>query len=134
MWRCSTQVAAIRLARTGPMPGTSVRRSGVVVDDREGRLAEGVDDPPGHDRADPLDQPAAEVPLHPLERGRERGAVVERLELPAVLGVVAPPAVGDDRLAGREVGERADDGDQASSPCAAPASASARSGASRATV
>ena len=26
MWRCSAQVAAIRPARIGPMPGTSVRR------------------------------------------------------------------------------------------------------------
>ena len=28
MWRCSAQVAAIRLARIGPIPGTSVRRFG----------------------------------------------------------------------------------------------------------
>ena len=87
------------------------------VDDLEGRLAEGVDDAPGVDRADALDQPAAEVAPHPLGRRRQGGAVVERLELPAVLRVVAPPAVRDDRLAGGEVGERADQGHQ---PVVAP--------------
>ena len=84
----------------------------VVVDDLEGGLAEGVHDPPGVDRADALDQAAAEVLLHALERGRQGRAVVGRLELPAVLGVVPPPAAGDDRLAGRQVGQRADHRDQ----------------------
>ncbi len=27
-WRCSVQVAAIRAARTGPIPGTSIKRPG----------------------------------------------------------------------------------------------------------
>src|SRR5918993_1015446 len=31
MWRCSSQVAAMRPARTGPMPGTSVSRSGGAI-------------------------------------------------------------------------------------------------------
>ena len=62
------------------------------------------------------------------------GAVVDRLELPAVLGVVPPPAAGDDRLAGGQVGQRADDGDQPVVALAASASAAGRSGARRATV
>jgi len=90
---------------------------GAGVDDLECPLAEGVDDAPGVDRADPLDQAAAEVAPHPLGRGRQGGAVVERLELPAVLRVVTPPAVRDDRLAGCQVGQRADEGDQ---PVVAP--------------
>ncbi len=83
------------------------------VDHLEGRLAEGVDDAPGVDRADPLHQPAPQVAAHPLGGGREGGAVVERLELPAVLGTILPPAVRDDRLARGEVGQRADQRDQA---------------------
>ena len=50
--------------------------------------------------------------LHPLQGGGQGGAIVPRLELPAVLGVVAPPAVGHDRFAGLEIGQGTYQGDE----------------------
>jgi len=83
------------------------------IDDVERPLAECVDDPSRHHRPDPLDQAAPQVAAHPLRRRGEARAVVEHLELPAVPGVDPPPALRDDRLARGQVGEGADDGDQA---------------------
>lgn len=54
--------------------------------------------------ADPFDQAGAEIPLHPLLGGWQGGVVFGGLELPAMLGVIAPPALGDDGLPGLQVG------------------------------
>jgi hypothetical protein len=62
--------------------------------------------------ADPFHQAGAEVVLHPLHRSREGGVVVGGLKLPAVLGIVAPPAVGDDGLTRLQVRQDADKGDE----------------------
>jgi hypothetical protein len=62
--------------------------------------------------ADPLDQPGAEVAFHPLHGSWERRPTVCSLELPAVLGVVAPPAVGDDGLPRLQIRKGANQGDE----------------------
>ena len=62
--------------------------------------------------ADPFDQAGAEIPLHPLLGGWQGGAVLGGLELPAVLGVVAPPAVGDDGFPGLQIRQGADERDE----------------------
>jgi hypothetical protein len=85
---------------------------GGLVDDGEGRLAEGIDDATGIDRADPLDQAGAEVALHPLHGGGEGGAVLGSLELPTMLGVVPPPAAGNDGLSRLQIRQGADEGDE----------------------
>jgi hypothetical protein len=62
--------------------------------------------------ADPFHQAGAEVALHPLHRSREGGVEVGGLNLQAVLGIVAPPAVGDDGLTRLQVRQDADEGDE----------------------
>jgi len=93
-------------------PGHRRQALHIRVDHLERRLAKGVHDPPRHHRPDTLHQPAAQVLLHPLQRGRQGSPIVLGLELPAVLGVIAPPAVSDDGLAGCEVGQAANQGHQ----------------------
>ena len=62
--------------------------------------------------ADPFDQAGAEIPLHPLHGRRERRPVVGGLELPPMLGIVAPPAVSDDGLPGLQIRQGTDEGDE----------------------
>ena len=62
--------------------------------------------------ADPFDQAGAEIPLHPLLGGWQGGVVFGGLQLPAMLGVIAPPALSDDGLPGLKVRQGADEGDQ----------------------
>src|SRR3954462_7288950 len=99
MWRCSSQVDAMRPARTRPMPGTSVSRSGVSS------MTAKVVSP----KASTM-RPALTGPI-PLTRP-ERGPIFGSLELPAMFGVVAPPAMSDDGLAGLQIRQGADEGDE----------------------
>ncbi len=84
----------------------------IALDDVEGLLLEPLDDPLGHDRADPLDQPRAEVFLDPGDRGGDGAFAEDDLELLAVLGMAAPFALHREDLAGGGVDDMADDGDQ----------------------
>jgi hypothetical protein len=62
--------------------------------------------------ADPFDQAGAEIPLHPLLGGWQGGVVFGGLQLPAMLGVIAPPAVSDDGLARPQIRQGADERDE----------------------
>ena len=89
-WRCSVQAAAIARLRTGPIPSTSVRRRGSLVDDLEGGEAEVLDEPRGHHLPDPAHQSRAEIALDADQgRGLERGVGLD-LELFAVLAIALP--------------------------------------------
>ena len=100
---CSAQASVMRLARTGPMPVTSRRRSGSASIDVEHLLAESLDQLFGIDRADAADHPGAEVFLDAVDRGRRRGAHEARFELLAMGVVVDPFARCRNPLAGGDV-------------------------------
>src|SRR5690349_13243072 len=70
---CSAQPATMREARQGPMPETSVRRSGPGLDHLERVLAKGGHDALGHGRADAAHLPRGEILLDPLSPGRGCG-------------------------------------------------------------
>ena len=63
----------MREARQGPMPDTSVRRSGRGLDDLERGLAKGRHDALGHGWADAAHLAGGEILLDPLSPGRGRG-------------------------------------------------------------
>ena len=109
---CSAQASVMRLARTGPMPVTSRRRSGSASIDVEHLLAEGPDQLLGVDRADAADHAGAEILLDAVDRGRRRGLQEPRLELLAMGAVVDPFARRRDPLAGGDRRRVADDGHQ----------------------
>src|SRR5829696_5315768 len=83
-----------------------------LIDDGEGDLPEGINDAAGVDWSDSFHQAGAEVALHPLHGGREGGSVLSSLELPPMLGVVAPPAMSDNRFPRLQVRQGADEGDE----------------------
>ena len=65
---CSARVSVIRLARTGPMPGTSRRRSRLGLDDVERLVVEGLHQLVRADPADVADHARAQVLLDALGR------------------------------------------------------------------
>ena len=75
-----------------------------LLDDVEHRLAEGLDQLLGVDRADALDHARGEMLLDALQRGRRGGAEEGGLELHPVGAVVDPDAAGLDELAGADRG------------------------------
>jgi hypothetical protein len=70
---CSAQPAMILSARFGPIPVTSRRRSGSLLDDVEHGIAKGAHQLLGVDRPDATDHPRAEILLDPFDRRRRRG-------------------------------------------------------------
>src|SRR5829696_8871002 len=72
---------------------------GGLIDDGEGGLPEGINDAACVDWSDSFHQAGAEVALHPLHGGRKGSSIFGGLELPPMLGIVAPPAGGDNGLA-----------------------------------
>ncbi len=113
---CSAQPAAMRSARFGPMPSTSRRRSGLLLDDVEHRLTEGLHQALGIGRADAADHAGAEIAFDALER-RGRGHLEEGgAELQAVRAIVGPGAGGLDELAGRDHGSVPGDRDEVALP------------------
>src|SRR5439155_7879778 len=62
----------------------------LLLDDAQDLGPELGDHPLGHHRANPLDQPRAQVAADALDGGRRHGGIEVHLELPAVLGVAAP--------------------------------------------
>ena len=113
---CSAHPAAMRAARTGPMPSTSRRRLRLGLDDVEHRLAEGLHQPLRISGPDAPDHAGAEVALDALDRGR-RGRLEEvGPELQAVRAVVGPGAGGLDPLPSRDHRGVTDDGDEVALP------------------
>ena len=96
---CSAQPATMREARQGPMPATSVRRSGVGLDDLERALAESSHDALGHGWADAAHLTGGEIFLDPLSPGRGRGLEHVRFELKPMHAVADPSASRGDPLA-----------------------------------
>jgi hypothetical protein len=88
----------------------------LLLDHLQGGLAEVVDDPLGHLRADPLDQPRAEVTADSLNGGGQHRLVHLNLELAAVLGMARPPALQPQALAGLRPKQRTDHGQQVAGP------------------
>src|SRR5262249_39031341 len=86
------------------------------VDDLERPLAEDLDDLAGKVRADPLDQPGADLFPAPSGGGGGRGAQLLRFDLPAVTAVLAPGAVGLDVLPRHGAGHLADHRHQPAPP------------------
>ena len=93
--------------------GQPLRR---VVDHRERLLAEALDDPLGHLRADPLDHPRAEVFADAVDRGGQDDAAALGDELPAVLGVALPAPGQLHAFADVDRGQVADDGGEVALP------------------
>ena len=87
---CSAQAAVIRLARTGPMPVTSLQALRLGFDRVEHLLAERAYQLLGVDRADASDHPRPEIFFDPVERGRRRGLQEPGPELLAVGAIVDP--------------------------------------------
>ena len=83
-----------------------------LLDDAEGVQFELAHDPVSRDRADPLDQAAAQVFLQAGDGGRQHGVDGFGLELAAILGVSDPHAAEGDRLADVDAQHVADHGDQ----------------------
>ena len=96
---CSAQPDTMREARIGPIPETSVRRSGAGLDDLEGVHAKGRHDPLGHGRADAAHLTRGEVLLDALHSGRRRGLEHLGLELEPVRAVADPDPAGGDPFA-----------------------------------
>src|SRR5439155_23840847 len=96
--------------RPDPLDLAEERRA--LVDDAQRSLAKGFHDPSGEVRADPLDQPGAQIALDALDGVRRRGAELVRLELQTVVPVLRPVVGRLDVLAGDRAGEVADDRDQ----------------------
>ena len=114
MWRTSrwaSHASTIICAFAGPMPGTSVRRSGERSMMSRVSHAEVGDEQLRHLLADAADGAAAQVADQALGGGRLVQAVADDAELLAVLAVGLPLAPELERLAGHGVGEGADDGD-----------------------
>jgi hypothetical protein len=88
------------LGALGADAGDLAQALGVLLDGVEHRLAEGLDQLVGVDRADALDHARAEILLDALQRGRRGGAEEGGLELQAVDAVGDPGARGLDELAG----------------------------------
>ena len=105
---CSAQPETMREARIGPIPDTSVRRSGAGLDDLEGIHAEGSDDALGHGRSDAAHLARGEILLDALCPGRRCGLEHLGLELEAVGAVADPDAAGGDPFAGRDRRRMAD--------------------------
>jgi hypothetical protein len=100
------------LGALGADAGDLAQALRALLDGVERRLAEGVDQLPGVDRADALDQAGGEVLLDALQRGRRGGAEEGGLELDPMGAVVDPGSRGLDELAGADRGRSAHDGDQ----------------------
>ena len=109
---CSAQALVMRLARIGPMPVTSRRRSRLGLDYIEHFVAERLDHLLGVDRADAADHPGTEILLDAFGRGRRRGAHEARFELLAMGAVVDPFARRGDPFAGGDRGGVPDGGHQ----------------------
>src|SRR6266478_2717067 len=90
---CSAQASVMRLARTGPIPVTSRRRSGSAS------IVSNTFSPKARtsffcvDRADAPDHAGAQVFLDTVDRRWRRGAHESRLELLA-MGIVVDPFAG----------------------------------------
>ena len=89
---------------------------GVGLDDFEGRLAEGADDPFGELGTDAAHHAGAEIFLDALGRRRRRRLQQIGLELQAVRAIGDPDADGVDEFAGRDRRRMADDGDEIAPP------------------
>ena len=113
---CSAQPAAMRAARTGPMPSTSRRRPGVGFDDVEHGFAEGLHQPLRVGRTDAADHAGAEVALDALDRRGRRRLQEVGPELQAVRAIVGPGADGLDPFPGRDHRGVTDDGDEVALP------------------
>jgi hypothetical protein len=104
---CSAQAPAMRLARTGPMPSTSRRRSGSAsMTSNTFRI----------DRANAADHARAEVLLDAFGRSGGRGLEEPGLELLAMGAIVCPIACGRNPLAGGNHGGVANNGDEIAMP------------------
>ena len=97
---CSAHPDTMRVARIGPIPETSVRRSGVGFDDLEGIDAEGRHDTFGHGRSNAAHLSGGQILLDALRPGWRRGLEHLGLELEAVGAVTDPDATGGDPFAG----------------------------------
>src|SRR6267142_1243571 len=109
---CSAQPPTMRSARFGPIPVTSRRRPGSLLNDLEHGLTEHAHQLPRVDRPDATDHAGAEVLLDPFDRRWRCGLEERGLELDAVGAVVDPVAARLDELAGRDHRRVAEDGDQ----------------------
>src|SRR5271167_3815416 len=74
---CSAQPATMRSARFGPIPVTSRRRPGFLLDDVEHGIAEGAHQLLCVDRPDAADHPGAQILRDPFGR-RRRCSLEER--------------------------------------------------------
>ena len=64
---CSAQPEVMRWSRVLPIPSTSSRRSGVLLDHFEDALAERLHQPIGEVGADALDEAGAEIATNALD-------------------------------------------------------------------
>ena len=102
----------IRAVRLTPIPVTSRRRSGCLLDEIEDGVPEAPDQPLGVDRADAADHPRGQVALDTLQRCRWAGFEERRPELLAVRPVVHPRAAHLDELTRADHRRLADHGRQ----------------------
>jgi hypothetical protein len=84
----------------------------IILNDIQGGFLETLDDPLGHDRPDPLDQPGPEIFFNPVDRCRGLGLAEDDLELLPVFRVVAPFTFHPDDFAGSRVDDSPDNGYQ----------------------
>jgi hypothetical protein len=96
----------------GPHAQRLPQPAGVFVEHAQRVGTEALDDASGGDRADPLDQPGAQVALDTLDGGREDLCAPLGLELAAILLVGRPGPLQPQTLAGVDLGQVADDGHQ----------------------
>src|SRR3954451_4829871 len=97
--RCSAQPATMRLARQGPIPSTSRRRSG-VWSMTSNTLSPKAFQLLGVDRPDRADHPGGEVSLAALQRSRSGGLEQGGPKLQPMRAVVDPRSAGLDCFAG----------------------------------
>src|SRR5260221_39055 len=113
---CSAQPPTMRSARFGPIPVTSRRRPGSLLNDLEHGLTEHAHQLPRVDRPDATDHAGAEVLLDPFDRRWRCGLEERGSELDAVRAIVDPGSARLDELAGRDHRRVTEDSDQVALP------------------
>lgn len=109
---CSAQASGDARTPLGADAGDFGPALGVLLDDLEHGLAEGVHEPARKGRADALDHARAEVAGDAFERGRRHDLELAGAELQTMLGIATPVPQTLDLFAGTDAGGRPHHGGQ----------------------